>query len=142
MSASSSSGSWDPRGRVAPVMGEVLRHEIDLLRALLSSSCASRISRRADRAVLAAHQRNGAERAAMVASFADLQIANVRQFARVSGERPDEPRRSISQQAALGEGAVPSSRDPEPEKEIDLGKFAFELVARGAGPCSRRRPPP
>ena len=61
-------------------MREILRDEIDLARALrleqlrLANDLVER-----ERAMLAAHERNRAERAAVVAAFADLEVADVRE---------------------------------------------------------------
>ena len=68
---------------IAAVVREVLRDEIHLARALRLEQLrfAHDLVER-ERAVLAAHERNRAERAAVIAPFADLEIANVRECRR------------------------------------------------------------
>ena len=80
---------------VTTVMGQVLRHEIHLARALHLQQLRffHQVVER-ERPVLAAHERNGAERTPVVAPFGDLEVAHVRQVAaeqahpRVLHQRP------------------------------------------------------
>ena len=87
-SALSTFGEAHAVAAVAPVVGEVLRHEVDLARALhleqlrLAHDLVER-----ERAVPAAHERDGAEGAAVVAPLADLEVAHVRRVAGVQCAR-------------------------------------------------------
>jgi hypothetical protein len=64
-------------------MGEILRHEVQLARTLrLEQLRLADDVGEGEGAMPAAHQGNGAEGAPVVAPFADLQIAHVRQLAR------------------------------------------------------------
>ena len=110
-------------------MREVLRDEVDLARALqLEQLRLAHDFVERERAVLAAHERDRAERAAVVAAFADLEVAHVRQVARVEAHARmrDERRLGIEHAAReqLGNEAVHLGRA---EEEVDLGELAREL---------------
>jgi hypothetical protein len=67
---------------VAPVVRQVLRHEVHLARSLQLQQLrlAHHLVHR-ERAVLAAHERDGAERTSVIASLAHLEVADVPQVA-------------------------------------------------------------
>ena len=109
-------------------MGKVLRHEIDLARALRFEQLrvANHLVQR-ERAMLATHERNGAEGTSMVAAFAHLEVANVW---RVAGEETHagvDRRHVVDQPAGLQFGQQPIHLR-RAEKEIDLGQRLGELA--------------
>src|SRR2546430_2019052 len=70
--------------QIASVMREILRDEIQLAGSLhLEELCFTNKLAEREGAVLAAHERNGAECAAVIAPFADLHVAHVWQVASV-----------------------------------------------------------
>ena len=113
---------------VAPVVGQVLRHEVDLARALhleqlrLADDVVER-----ERAVLAAHQRDGAERAAVVASFADLEVAHP---GRVAGVEPHAgvQRLGVADQPARVQLADELVGLRRAEEEVHLGEGLLHLA--------------
>ena len=115
-------GQREAVAAVAPVVREILRDEIDLARALrleqlrLAHDLVER-----ERAVLAAHERNRAERAAVIAPFADLEVAHVRQ---VAGEEAHAGMRSTGWSSirprASSSGSSRSISD-EPRKRSTSG---------------------
>ena len=63
-------------------MPQILRDQIDLLRALrFELLCLTHKPHQRFGAVLAAHQRDGAERARVVAAFGDLEVPHMRLIA-------------------------------------------------------------
>ena len=121
-------GQREAVAAIAPIVREILRDEIHLARALRLEQLrlAHHLVER-ERAMLAAHERNRAERAAVVAPFAHLEVADVR---RVAGEEPHAgmDRRHVVDQAArleLGQQAVHLGGA---EKQIDLGQRLLELA--------------
>ena len=110
-------------------MAEVLRHQVDLprARALQLGGLPHQLLERPG-AVRAAHQRDRAEGAGVVAPLADLEIADVRglaevvahagvtRLARVQETVPDQPRHQARQVL-------------EGEEVVHLGQLGLELVA-------------
>ena len=128
-SASSSSGSRGAvASQVAAVVRQVLRDEVDLARALQLEQLrlAHDVVER-ERAVLAAHQRDGAEGAAVVAALADLEVAHVRRVARVlahAGMRVDRIADAARARASSG---TSRSRLGRAEEEVHLGQRVLQL---------------
>ena len=116
---------------VAPVVGKVLRHEVHFARALhLEQLRLAYHVLGAERAMLAAHERDGAEGAAVVAALADLEVAHVRAFAH------RQPVAGMQQKLAADQTARLQPRNQlvglrGAQKEIDLGERLeeFSLVA-------------
>ncbi len=109
-------------------MSEVLGHQIDLLRTLrLEPLCLTYQPGERLGAVLAAHQRNGAEGAGVVAALGDLEVAHVR---RVAQELADArmAREGVVDQPALGERRHQVMEVGESEKQIDLRDLLLELL--------------
>ena len=113
--------------QIAAVVREILRDEIDLARALRLEQLrlAHDVVER-ERAMLAAHQRNRAERAPVVASLADLEIAHVREPADELRARPDAARARRRRRAGRARSSSGTSRSisDAPRKRSTSGSAA------------------
>ena len=114
--------------QVAPEMAQVLRDEVDLLRPLglqrlrLAHQPLERLG-----AVLAAHQRDRAERAGVIAPFGDLEVADVVGAAQEladAGMRGD----GIREQAPLSERGDELVQIGESQEEIDFRHLSCQLL--------------
>src|SRR5262245_35652774 len=109
-------------------MRQVLGDEIDLARTLeLEQLCLPHDIRQRERTMLAAHQRNRAERAPVIAPFTDLEVADVREVARINAN-PWMIDEWITDQPSLGQLRNQSIGFGCSEEEIHLGKRGRELV--------------
>jgi hypothetical protein len=109
-------------------MAEILRDEIDLLRALrLELLRFAYQARERFGAMFAAHQRNGAEGAGMIAALRNLQIAHMRLIAEEladTGMRGDR----VIDETALRELGNEVLELGESQKQVDFGDFLLQLV--------------
>ena len=110
-------------------MREVLRDQVDLARALQLEELrlAHDVIER-ERAMPAAHERDRAERAAVVAAFADLEVADVRQVARVEPDAGMHQRRRVVEQSARRDFADQPVGFAGAEEEVDFGEGLAEFV--------------
>ena len=119
------------RGRASPripaVVPQVLRHQVDLLRPLrleqlrLAHQALQRLG-----AVFPPHQRDGAERARVIAALGDLQVAHVDLVAQELADA-GVGRHGVVDQAALGQGGYEVVEVRESEKQVDLGDLLRQL---------------
>src|SRR5215208_1407690 len=77
--------------------------------------------------MLAAHERDGAERAPVIAPLADLQIPDVRQVARIH-PNARVVRERVAKESALRQFGYEPIRFRGAEKEVDLRQCLRELV--------------
>src|SRR4029079_10706577 len=113
---------------VAPIVREILRDEVHLARTLrLEKLCLAYQFIERERTVLAAHQRDRTEGAAVVAPLAHLQIANVRIVGGGEEQPGWDPRLVVDQSPCLefGKQAVHLGRA---EEEVDLRQRLDQLV--------------
>jgi len=109
-------------------MPQVLRHQVDLFRALRLELL--RLAHQADErlgAMLAAHQRNGAEGAGVVAAFRDLEITHVRLIAEelsYAGMLGD----GIGDQTPPGKLGDEMMELRKAEKQIDLRNLLLQFL--------------
>ena len=109
-------------------MSKVLRHQIDLLGALgLELLGLAHQARQRLGAMLAAHQRNRAERAGVIAAFGDLEIADVWLLAEklpdtgMGGDR-------VRDQAALRQLGDQVVQLREPQHQVDFRDLRRQLL--------------
>src|SRR5512138_1394676 len=113
---------------VATVVCKILRDEVDFARSLeLEELRLAHYFVTRERAVFAAHQRNCAERAPVIATFADLEITDVREVAGVNANARMECFRGRADYAPLCQFLREASGFGRAEKEIHFGECVGEL---------------
>ncbi len=127
--------------QITTVPGRVLRHDVELPHAgrrqplRLAHELLEGLG-----AMQAAHQRDRAERARVVAPFADLEIRRVRRVAGEDAERPLHERHPLrlGEVAPIAQRRNQAAQLAQPQEEVDLRDLHRQLVAVALDEASHR----